>query len=159
MTRPRAAEDIATVARNRQARFAYDILETLEAGIELTGSEIKSIRAGRVNLKDAFVRFSRGEAFLVGCHISPYPHAGYAQHDPIRERRLLLHRKEIDRLGGQVQLKGLTVVPTRMYFRGNWLKVELGLARGKKLHDKRETLRRKTLEREAERAIKEWSDG
>lgn len=159
MTAHRSGEEAAPVARNRQARFAYDILETVEAGIELTGSEIKSIRAGRVNLKEAFVRFGGGEAFLVGCHISPYPQAGYAQHEPLRERKLLLHKREIERLGGQVQLKGLTVIPTRMYFRGNWLKVELGLARGKKLHDKRETLRRRTLEREAERDIKDWSNG
>jgi SsrA-binding protein len=144
-----------TVAKNRKARHEYHILETEDAGLELLGTEVKAIRAGRVNLKEAFVVFEVGEAWLVGCHISPYENAGYARHDPVRKRKLLLHRRQIDRLGSKVQEKGLTVVPLEMFIDGNWIKVTIGLVRGKQLHDKRETLKRRTLDREAEMAIKE----
>jgi len=143
------------VARNRKARHQYHILETEEAGIELLGTEVKAIRAGRVNLKEAFVAFIKGEAFLVGCHISPYEHAGYGGHDPVRRRRLLLHKRQILRLASAVHEKGLTVVPLEMAIDGQWIKVMIALVRGKQLHDKRETLRRRTLEREAEQAMKE----
>ena len=143
------------LATNRAARHLYHILERLEAGLELVGTEVKAIRAGRVNLKEGHVRFERGEAFLVGCHVSPYEHSGYAGHDPLRPRRLLMHKRQILRLAGKVQEKGLTVVPLAMFVDGNWIKVELGLVRGKQLHDKRETLRRRTLDREAEQAMKE----
>ncbi len=142
------------LARNRQARFAYEILETEVAGLQLTGSEVKSARAGRVNLKEAYVRFEGGEAYLVGCHISPYPQAGYAGHDPVRPRKLLLHKRQIERLAGKSREKGYTVIPLAMLLDGNWIKVEIALARGKHLHDKRETLRRRTLDREAEKAMK-----
>ena len=142
------------LARNRQARFEYEILERLEAGIQLLGSEVKSAREGRVNLKEAHVRFEGGEAFLVGCHISPYPNAGYAGHEPTRPRKLLLHRRQIHRLAGKAREKGQTVIPLQMYLDGNWIKVEIALVRGKRLHDKRETLRRRTLEREAAAAMK-----
>ena len=147
--------DRKVLATNRKARHAYHILETVEAGLELLGTEVKAIRAGRINLKEAHVQFSGGEAFLVGCHVSPYEHAGYAGHDPLRRRRLLLHKHQILRLAGKVQEKGLTVIPLEVYLDGNWIKVTLGLARGKHLHDKRETLRRRTMDREAEQAMKE----
>jgi len=144
-----------TLARNRQARHLYHILETVEAGIELLGTEVKAVRAGRVNLKESHVGFSGGQAFLIGCHISPYEHAGYAGHDPLRKRRLLLHKKEILRLASKVSEKGLTVVPLEVFLSGNFIKVEIALVRGKQLHDKRATLRQRTLDREAEQAIKE----
>ncbi|HHQ47364.1 MAG TPA: SsrA-binding protein SmpB [Acidobacteria bacterium] len=143
------------LATNRKARHAYEILERFEAGIELLGTEVKAVRAGKINLKEGHVAFEGGEAFLVGCHISPYEHAGYSVHEPLRRRRLLLHKREILRLAGKVQEKGYTVVPLSVYLEGNWIKVEIALARGKHLHDKRETLRRRTLDREAEQAIKE----
>jgi SsrA-binding protein len=143
------------IATNRAARHRYHLLETAVAGIELVGTEVKSVRAGRVNLKEAFVQFDHDQAWLVGCHIGLYDHAGYATHDPTRRRRLLLNRREIERLAGKVTEKGLTVVPTAMVIVGNWVKVEIALGRGKQLHDKRETLRRRTLDREAEQAIKE----
>ena len=143
------------LAKNRAARHTYHLLEREEAGIELLGTEVKAIRAGRVNLKEAHVAFTGGEAWLVGCHISPYEHAGYAIHDPTRRRRLLLHKRQILRWGSKVQEKGLTVVPLSIYLDGSWIKLEIALARGKLLRDKRETLRQRTLDREAEAAVKE----
>lgn len=143
------------LAVNRRARHEYHILDRMVAGLELLGTEVKAIRDGRVNLTEAHVTFHAGEAWLVGCHISPYEHGGYAGHDPLRRRRLLLHRREIDRLAGRVQEKGLTVVPLAVIVEGNWIKLEIALVRGKQLHDKRETLRRRTMEREAEQAVKD----
>lgn len=143
------------LVKNRRARHLYHLLETTEAGIELLGTEVKAIRAGRANLKEAHISFSGGEAFLVNCHISPYEHAGYSVHDPLRKRRLLLQKREIIRLASKVQEKGFTVVPLEIFLSGNWIKVQIALARGKQLHDKRETLRQRTLDREAEQAIKE----
>jgi SsrA-binding protein len=143
------------LATNRKARHVYHILEKENAGIELLGSEVKAIRAGKINLKEAFVQFVGGEAFLVGCHVGAYESAGYAHHDPVRRRRLLLNKREIERLASKVQEKGLTVVPLSVFLDGNWIKVEIALVRGKQLHDKRETLRQRTLDREAEQAIKE----
>jgi SsrA-binding protein len=145
---------VKVLAKNRRARFEYELLERFVAGIALSGSEVKSVRAGRVNLQDGHVVFDRGEAFLADVHVSPYQNAGYAQHDPIRRRRLLLHKREIARLYGKVTEKGLTVVPVAIGVEGNWIKVELALARGKKLHDKRDTLKRRQLDREAEAALK-----
>ena len=142
------------LAKNRRARFEYEILERVVAGLSLTGSEVKSVREGRVNLQDGHVAFEAGEAYLVGVHISPYSHAGYANHDPLRRRKLLLHRREIHRLQGKVAEKGLALVPLALGVEGNWIKVELALGRGKKLHDKRETIRRRELDREAEAAVK-----
>lgn len=144
------------LAQNRKARFEYEFLERLVAGIALTGSEVKSVREGRVNLQDGYVAFEGGEAFLVNVHIAPYANAGYAGHDPLRRRKLLLHRREIKRLFGKVQEKGLTLIPLAIGLEGNWIKVELALARGKKLHDKRETLKRRELAREAEAAMKNY---
>ena len=145
------------IAQNRRARHLYHFLEHEVAGIELRGTEVKAVRAGRVNLTDAFVQFVKGQAFLVGCHIGPYEHGGYASHEPRRTRRLLMHARQIERLAAKVAEKGLTVVPTAVVLVGNWIKVEIALARGKQLHDKRETLRRRTLDREAEQAIKDRS--
>lgn len=144
------------LAQNRKARFEYEFLERLVAGIALTGSEVKSVREGRVNLQDGYVTFEGGEAFLVNVHIAPYANAGYAGHDPMRARKLLLHKREIKRLWGKVQEKGLTLIPLAIGLEGNWIKVELALAKGKKVHDKRETLKRRELDREAEAAMKRY---
>jgi len=151
------SEQHTVFARNREARHRYELLEKVVAGVELLGSEVKAIRSGRVNLKEGHVSFSAGEAHLVGCHISQYENAGYATHDPLRRRRLLLHKRQIERLGGKVREKGLTVVPIAIFAEGNWIKVEISLVRGKRMHDKRETLRRRTLDREAEQEIKQRS--
>lgn len=142
------------ITTNREAYHNYHLLETCEAGIQLTGTEVKSARAGRVNLKDAYARIQDGEAWLLNAHISHYSHGNRQNHDPIRDRRLLLHRREITRLQSKVQEKGLTLVPTKLYFKGNLIKCELAVARGKKLYDKRETEARKSQEREARAAIK-----
>jgi SsrA-binding protein len=149
------SDERRVIAQNRRARHLYHFLEHEVAGVELLGTEVKAIRAGRVNLTDAHVRFSGGEAILVGCHIGGYEHSGYASHEPRRNRRLLLHKRQIERLAGKVAEKGLTVIPTAVVLIGNWIKIELALARGKQLHDKRETLRRRTLDREAEQALKD----
>jgi SsrA-binding protein len=146
---------IKILSDNRQARFLYEILETYEAGIELVGTEVKSIRAGKVNLRDGYALIRNGEALLINVHISPYEASGqYFNHDPRRTRKLLLHRREINKLIGQVEQKGLTLVPLKMYFKGSWVKISLGLGRGKKLHDKRETLKRRQDEREMARMLK-----
>jgi SsrA-binding protein len=144
-----------TLALNRKARHLYHVLEKEVAGIELAGTEVKAIRAGRINLKEAFVVFDGGEAFLVSCHIGHYENSGYAVHDPVRRRKLLLHKRQIERLAAKVREKGLTVVPLAVYLDGRWIKVEIALVRGKHAQDKRETLRQRTLDREAEQAIKE----
>jgi SsrA-binding protein len=149
------SDERRVIAQNRRARHLYTFLEHEVAGIELVGTEVKAIRAGRVNLTDAHVQFIAGEPVLVGCHIGPYEHGGYSSHEPRRNRRLLLHRRQIERLAAKVQEKGLTLVPTAVVLVGNWIKVEIALARGKQLHDKRETLRRRTLDREAEQALKD----
>jgi SsrA-binding protein len=142
------------VASNRKAFHEYFILEKLEAGISLQGTEVKSIRDGKVNLKESFATIKNGEAFLYDCHISPYTHGNRENHDPVRPRKLLLHRLEIKKLIGKTQEKGLTLVPLRMYLKKGRIKVELGVAKGKKLFDKRETERHKEMDREARAAIK-----
>jgi SsrA-binding protein len=141
------------VAVNRQAFHNYEILERLEAGIVLTGTEIKSARDGRVNLKDAYGLVKSGEVWLLNCHISPYSHGNYANHDPLRTRKLLLNRSEIRKLIGRTTEKGLTLVPLRLYLKNGRLKCELALAKGRKLHDKREVSRMKTIEKEARQAV------
>jgi SsrA-binding protein len=140
------------IAGNRRARFEFELLERWEAGIALTGSEVKSCRAGAVNLAEAFVRLRNGEAFLVGCRIAPYENAGYAQHDPLRERKLLLHRDELRKIRKGIEQKGLTLVPTEIYFSGSKVKVAIALARGKKLHDKRDTVKKREQDRSARQA-------
>lgn len=141
------------VARNPKARHDYHILDTWEAGLVLTGTEIKSVRAGKVSLKEAFGVVRRGEVWLEGMNITPYESAGYVNHEPTRSRKLLLHRQEIRRLIGAVEQKGLTLVPLDLHFTRGRAKVTIALARGKKLHDKRETLKRRMQEREAARAM------
>lgn len=152
-------EERRLLATNRKARHTYHLLERETAGIELLGTEVKAIRAGKINIKQGYVAFAGGEAFLVGCHIGAYDSAGYAGHDPLRRRRLLLHKRDIERLASKVKEQGLTVVPLAVFIDGNWIKVEIALARGKQLHDKRETLRSRTLDREAEQALKERGAG
>ena len=142
------------ISTNRAAYHDFHILETFEAGLELTGTEVKSARAGRVSLKDAYAMIREGQAWLFNAHISPYTHGNRQNHEPTRTRRLLLHKKEIERLRSRVEEKGLTVVPTKFYFKNGFIKCELAVARGKKLYDKRETETRKTQEREARAAIK-----
>jgi SsrA-binding protein len=141
--------------QNRDAYHQYHILETLECGVALAGTEVKSIRDGRVNLKDAYAAIRDGELWLLNAHISPYTHGNRLNHEPLRSRKLLLHRYEIDRLASKTVEKGLTLVPTKMYFKDGRVKLELGLGRGKKLHDKRETEMRKTIDRETRAALKE----
>jgi len=136
------------IATNRKAWHEFEILESYEAGLVLRGTEVKSIREGQVNFKDSYASVSNEEAWLVGCHIAPYHHGSDANHDPDRPRKLLLHRREIARLIGKVAERGLTLVPLRLYFKGGRAKVELGLARGKKLHDKRATIRERDERRE-----------
>lgn len=149
------AEGVKVVTNNRKARHDYFIEDTVEAGIVLTGTEIKSIRAGRMNLQDSFAIVRGGEVWLVGAHISPYSHGNRENHDPTRERKLLLHRREINRLTGKVQERGYTLVPLRVYLRDGRAKVELGLARGKKLYDKRDSIAKRDSDREMRRAVKD----
>jgi SsrA-binding protein len=149
------SDSIKIVSDNRQARFQYEILEVYEAGIELVGTEIKSIRAGKVNLRDGFALIRKGEMWLHNVHISPHQTASnFFNHDPRRTRKLLLHRKEIRKLIGQVEQQGLTLVPLKMYMKGGWVKVAIALVRGKKLHDKREDSRRRDDQRDMQRALK-----
>src|ERR1041384_1473419 len=142
------------IATNRRARPDYEILETVEAGLVLRGTEVKSLRGSHVTFKDAFATIRNNEAWLVGCHINPYSHGTDANHDPERDRKLLLHRREISRLTGKVAERGLTLIPLRLYFKGGRAKLEVGLARGKKLHDKRSALREKETRREMEKAVR-----
>ena len=147
------------VANNRRARHEYEILETLEAGLVLRGTEVKSLRDGQVNFKDSYATVRNGEAWLRGCHISPYSHGTDANHEPERDRKLLLHKREITRIVGKTAEKGLTVVPLKIYFKGGRIKIEIGLARGKKLHDKRATLRERETRREMEKAARAGRSG
>lgn len=143
------------VAQNKKARHDYHVEETYEAGIVLSGTEIKSIRAGKVNLKDSFARIRNGEAFLHNMHISPYEQGNIHNHDPIRTRKLLLHKSQINKLIGQTKEKGYSLVPLKMYIKNGYAKVLIGLARGKKQYDKREDLKRKQAKRDVARALKE----
>jgi SsrA-binding protein len=142
------------IADNRKAGYDYHLLETFEAGVVLTGTEVKSIREGRVNLRDSFCRLEHGEAYLLGVHVGQYSHGGYAVHDPVRPRKLLLRREELNKLIGKTAERGLTIVPLRMYFKKGRVKVAVALAKGKKAYDKRETIRRREAERETRAAIK-----
>lgn len=143
------------IAFNRKATHGYDIQESLEAGLVLTGTEVKSIREGKANLKDSFIKIDRGEAFLMGCHISPYSHGNIYNHDPLRDRKLLLHKREINRLYGKIAEKGLTLVPLKLYFKDGYVKIEVALAKGKKLFDKREAIKHREAKRELEREFRE----
>ena len=141
------------VATNRKAFHEYHILETFEAGVQLRGSEVKSIREGNASLKQAYILIRKGEAWLKGSHIASYSHTGSEGHEPVRNRKLLLHKKEIQRIGSKLAEKGLTAVPTKLYFKGGLIKLEFGLAKGKKLHDKRETKKKRDVERDIQRAL------
>lgn len=141
------------IAVNRQARFKYELLEKWEAGVVLLGSEVKSLRDGKADLKDSYITINEGEAWLVGMHIAPYSHASEG-HNPDRDRKLLLHRHEIDRIIGKTQKSGLTIIPTRAFFKGGNAKVEIALARGKTQFDKRQAIKERESKREMERALK-----
>ena len=142
-------------AVNRQASYLYHLLDKFEAGMELTGTEVKSIRDGKIMLKDSYVKIQKGEAWLIDCHISQYTSGSYNNHDPLRDRRLLLHEQELNKLAGRTEEKGLTLVPTRVYLKGNMIKCEIALAKGKKVYDHRETSRQRTIDREAQQDIHE----
>jgi len=147
------AEKIIT--NNRKARHEYTIIETIEAGIVLKGTEVKSMRFGKVNLKDSYASFKDGELYLIGMHVSPYEFGNIFNHDPERERKLLLHQKELRRLIGKVQTQGVTLVPLKLYFKQGKVKVELALASGKKLYDRRHDIAKRDAEREMQRAMKD----
>ena len=149
----KAAAGEQVLATNRKALFQYEVLERAEAGIALVGTEVKSIRDGGLNFSDSWVELRAGELVLVGCRIAPYSHGNLMNHRPDRERKLLLHRREIDRLGGRASERGLTLVPLRAYLKNGRVKLEIGLGRGKHAHDKRETIRRREEERETRRAL------
>ncbi|MCH5199890.1 MAG: SsrA-binding protein SmpB [Oscillospiraceae bacterium] len=149
------AENIKTIAENRQARHEYFILESIEAGIELFGTEVKSIRAGGVSLKEAWIAIENGEAWVKQMHIAPYEKGNIFNRNPLRERKLLMHKREIMRLLGQVKQGGLTLIPISMYFKGSKVKVQVGLCKGKKLYDKREDSARRDADRMIRRTIKE----
>jgi SsrA-binding protein len=142
------------IAENRKARHDYHVLDTWEVGIALLGTEVKAIREGRVNLRDSYARVQDGEIWLMNVHISPYSHRGYAQHEELRQRKLLLHRHEIRKLVGRTAEKGLTLVPLELYFNRGRVKALLALAKGKQAHDKRETIRRREVDRETRAAVK-----
>ena len=144
---------IKIIGQNKKARHLYELVEFVEAGMMLTGSEVKSLREGHISFMDGYVRFEQGEAFLVGVHIAEYANAGYAQHQPDRPRKLLMHKREIEHLVSDVEKKGLTVVPTKVYFRNGRIKVELALARGKNLYDRRHDLKEKAVKRDVAREM------
>ena len=143
-----------TIANNRKAFHEYTINETYEAGIQLKGSEVKSIREGKASLKQSYIVIRRKEAWLKGCHIASYSHTGFEGHDTIRNRKLLLHKYEISRIESKLAEKGLTAIPTKLYFKGGIIKLEFGLAKGKKLYDKRATKKKRDVERDIQRAMK-----
>jgi SsrA-binding protein len=143
------------ITRNRKASHDYELLDSYEAGLVLTGSEIKSIRAGHVNLREGYVQVRGDELWLLNAHIASYDQAGVYGHEPLRPRKLLLHKREIDRIASRVQEKGLTIVPTQLFLERGWAKVEIALARGKKQYDKREALRERTSQRQIERALRD----
>jgi len=149
------AENIKTISENRQVRHEYFIVESLEAGIELTGTEVKSIRQGGVNLRDSWIEIEKGEAYVKQMHISPYEKGNIFNKDPMRERRLLMHKREIMRLYGLVKTDGLTLIPVSLYFKGSMVKMQVGLCKGKKLYDKRASMAERDAKRAIDRAIKE----
>ncbi len=155
MARPKDDPEDTLIADNRKAFHDYHILETFEAGIALLGTEVKGIREGRANLRDSYAQVDRGEVWLHNVHINPYSHRGYVDHDPRRKRRLLLHRYEIRKLIGKTVEKGLTLVPTRLYFKNGRVKVSIALAKGKQAHDKRDAIRQREVDRETRAAVKE----
>jgi SsrA-binding protein len=155
--RSSSGDGVKTVATNRKAFHEYFIEDRAEAGLVLTGTEVKSLRGGRAQLKDSYVQFRAGEAFLIGAHISAYGPGSWSNHPPERERKLLLHRREIDRWAGAVSTRGFACVPLSLYFKGPHAKAEIALVRGKKMHDKRDAIRERDQKREADRAMRERS--
>ena len=155
MAKPKEEPEDTLIADNRKAFHDYHILETFEAGIALLGTEVKGIREGRANLRDSYAQVDRGEVWLHNVHINPYSHRGYVDHDPKRKRRLLLHKYEIRKLIGKTVEKGLTLVPTRLYFKNGRVKVSIALAKGKQAHDKRDAIRQREVDRETRAAVKE----
>jgi SsrA-binding protein len=149
------AEGERVVATNRKAFFNYEILERAEAGVCLVGTEVKSIRDGGLNFRDSYVEYRDGQMYLIGCRIGPYSHGNLLNHAEDRVRKLLLHKREIQKLGGKVIERGLTLVPLRAYFKNGRVKLEIGLARGKRAHDKRESIKRKDIERETRQAMRD----
>ena len=148
--------DSKVVSTNKKARFEYFILETFEAGLALKGTEIKSVRNGQISLQEAYVRTNGEEVWLVGAHIAPYVHASAFQHDPKRDRKLLIHKREIRKLFDEVRIKGMTIVPIKVYLKGGKAKLEIGLAKGKKQYDKREAIKERDIERESSRNRGGW---
>ena len=153
MAKPDGGERV--LARNRKAFFQYQVLERVEAGIALVGTEVKSLREGGLSFSDSYVEYRDGQLFLVGCRIAPYSHGNLMNHSPDRERKLLLHKREIEKLGGKVIGKGLTLIPLRAYLHRGRVKLEIGLGRGKRAHDKRETIKRRDIERETRQALRD----
>lgn len=153
-SRPKSDEE-TLIADNRKAHFDYHVLETFEAGVQLLGTEVKGIREGKASLRDSYARIDKGEVWLFNVHINPYSHRGYVDHDPKRKRKLLLHAQEIRKLIGKTTERGLTLVPLRMYFKRGRVKVAIALVKGKQAHDKRETLRKREVDRETRAAVKE----
>jgi len=147
---------VKLIASNRQVPYKYHVLERYEAGLVLTGTEVKALREGRANLRDAYALVKGGELWLLNLHISAYSHSGYASHDPLRTRKLLLHKEEISKLAGRVEQKGLALVPLRLYFKNGRAKCELALVKGKKVYDRREEVRRRVVEREMEQELKQY---
>jgi SsrA-binding protein len=153
--RAKSDSDEKVLATNRKAFFTYQILDRAEAGVALRGTEVKSLREGGLSFRDAYVEFRAGEMFLVGCRIAPYTHGNRMNHLEDRDRKLLLHKREILKMGGRATEKGLTIVPLRAYFKKGRVKLEIGLARGKRAHDKREAIKRRDIERETRQAVRE----
>ena len=154
MSGKKKSEHDRTVTRNRKARYAYEISERIEAGLVLTGSEVKSLRAGRVNIAEGHVRVKEGEAWLLSCHFSPYAQASYLNHEPERPRKLLLRSRQILQIKKATQEKGFTAIPLSIYFKGPWAKVEIGLAQGRKQHDKRQHIKERDLKRQLQRSFR-----
>jgi SsrA-binding protein len=146
---------VKVVCQNRKAYHDYHIEETIESGISLLGTEVKSLREGKANLKDSYVLMKDKEAFLLNCHINPYSHGNILNHDPLRTRKLLMHREEIDKLSEKAATKGYTLIPLKIYFKDSFAKVEVGVAKGKRLFEKRETIKEREAKREIERAMKD----
>jgi SsrA-binding protein len=153
-TDAKEAPPIKLISDNRRARFEYEIVQVYECGIELTGTEVKSMRQGKANLQDSFARVEQGELWLFNCHISPYEFGNRFNHDPVRKRRLLMHKREITKIKSQLAEKGLTLIPLKLYFKRNWVKVDLALARGRQLFDKRENITKRETKRQLERVVK-----
>jgi len=143
-----------TTIVNRKAFHDYEIIERLEAGVVLIGTEVKALREGRANFKDSYARVINGELWVVNMHISPYSNGGYSNHEPLRQRKLLLHKRELKRLIGKIEERGLTIIPLKLYFKNGRAKIEIGLARGKRLHDKRKDIAQKDMQRDAQRELK-----